>query len=657
MKRKQSILVRILLCFAFVITVFAVWFGVSTTKTSDYNVKALQTDVDIVCFSENTLYTAKKGQNSLYVVEQSGEVKTVHEFETSIDGLFSSDGILAVSLQDRTVHFLQNGELLNSINVGYPLQYFDYSAKTRKMVFSSSLSTTQNYIFVFENVNFAALEKYDYYVQPINTPFGIGISDADENIYFATYNAKVYKCIKGTTLAGTSKQVFEVTQLVKDFKIANDGSFLFGMQNGEIAVYGKDFQQIHTFKVSATSVQLAYGGGDVFAAIADDGKACFTYLSEKTKNIVTNGVATVSSVTLSKNGELAMVRGGAPTIIAVEKANLLNVRKWAIPTMITAIVLLFAMATCIILANKVQGFVPYFKELGRQINKYKRIYLYLLPLFGLLAVFIYYPVVWGLAIAFQRYKNGVFVEWVFLDNFIDVFTNDYFLSSVKNMLTFLVTDLLKALIVPVIVAELLLAIKSEKSQYAARVLMYVPGILPGVATMLLWRYGIYGGGGVLNSVCASLGLEKWATHDFLGSESTALGSLIFMGFPWVGSYIIVYGALTGIPESYKEAARLEGCPGWKMLFYIDLPMIFAQLKYIFITSFIGSIQDFNRVYLTTEGGPGNATYVPALELYFNINRFYNYGNAAAMGIFLFVIIFICSMFFFNFKKQREEGVA
>ncbi|MBQ7879888.1 MAG: sugar ABC transporter permease, partial [Clostridia bacterium] len=107
---------------------------------------------------------------------------------------------------------------------------------------------------------------------------------------------------------------------------------------------------------------------------------------------------------------------------------------------------------------------------------------------------------------------------------------------------------------------------------------------------------------------------------------------------------------------YKEAARLEGCPGWKMIFFIDLPMIFAQLKYLFVTSFIGSMQDFNRVYLTTEGGPGNATYVPALELYYNINRFYNYGNAAAMGIFLFVIIFVCSKFFLKVKKQNDEGV-
>ena len=351
-----------------------------------------------------------------------------------------------------------------------------------------------------------------------------------------------------------------------------------------------------------------------------------------------------------------MAREGEFTIIDGEKASLLNVRKWLIPTLACLVVALLATAVCIILANKMPNFKPYFKDLGKRIYKYKRIYLYLLPLFGMLAVFIYYPVVWGFALAFQRYKNGVFVEWVFLDNFIDVFKNEYFLSSVGNMFVFLVTDILKALVMPVVIAELLLSMRSQKSQYAARVMMYIPGILPGVATMLLWRYGIYGAGGLLNTFFGGIGLEKWATHDFLGSESTALPSLIFMGFPWVGSYLIVYGALSGIPASYKEAARLEGCPGWKMIFFIDLPMIFAQLKYLFVTSFIGSMQDFNRVYLTTEGGPGNATYVPALELYYNINRFYNYGNAAAMGIFLFVIIFVCSKFFLKVKKQNDEGV-
>ena len=79
-------------------------------------------------------------------------------------------------------------------------------------------------------------------------------------------------------------------------------------------------------------------------------------------------------------------------------------------------------------------------------------------------------------------------------------------------------------------------------------------------------------------------------------------------------------------------------------------------KYVFVTGFIGSIQDFGRVWLTTGGGPGYSTYIPALELYNNISQFNNYGMAAAMGVFLFVIILIITIFNMKIKTQSAVGV-
>lgn len=58
-----------------------------------------------------------------------------------------------------------------------------------------------------------------------------------------------------------------------------------------------------------------------------------------------------------------------------------------------------------------------------------------------------------------------------------------------------------------------------------------------------------------------------------------------MGFPFVGSYLIFYGALMNVPSSYYEAAELDGCALWKRIFIIDIPMISAQIKYVFILAF------------------------------------------------------------------------
>ena len=84
---------------------------------------------------------------------------------------------------------------------------------------------------------------------------------------------------------------------------------------------------------------------------------------------------------------------------------------------------------------------------------------------------------------------------------------------------------------------------------------------------------------------------------------------------------------------------------------MDIPMISPQMKYIFVTSFIASVQDFGRIYLTTEGQYG--TNIPAFELYQNIVTYRNYGVASAMGIILFLFIF--AMTLVNMRMQTAKA--
>jgi ABC-type sugar transport system permease subunit len=115
--------------------------------------------------------------------------------------------------------------------------------------------------------------------------------------------------------------------------------------------------------------------------------------------------------------------------------------------------------------------------------------------------------------------------------------------------------------------------------------------------------------------------------------------LVLIGFPFVGAYLIFYGAIMNLPKEYFEASRVEGCSWIKRIIKIDIPLIAPQIKYIFIITFIGAVQEFNLVYLTTQGGPGHATYTPMLEMYNNVTQFQNYGLASAMGLFMFVLLF------------------
>lgn len=275
-------------------------------------------------------------------------------------------------------------------------------------------------------------------------------------------------------------------------------------------------------------------------------------------------------------------------------------------------------------------------------------YTFILPTFVLLGLFMYVPAVWGLILSFFDYVPGVYTRPVGFANFVAVLKDPFFTGGIGNMLIFLVTDLIKALVPAVLIAELILALNSKKAQYWVRVLIYIPGILPGVAVLLIWTKGIYGDMGLLNSIVELFGGRG---TDWLGNDKTALMSLVMIGLPWVGQYILFYGALMSVPESYKESAKLDGCSWLKSIVYIDFPMIRPQLKYVFIITFITSIQDFGRVYMTT--GQTTATNIPALQMYMTLNSGSGYGRAAAMGMLLFIIVFGATLV--NLKAQKTES--
>ncbi|MDY2880039.1 MAG: sugar ABC transporter permease [Candidatus Borkfalkiaceae bacterium] len=655
MKTKGNLIKGFLAVFALLsvvslaMTVFCIMNG---KRLSDYGTSAILDETDLAVFAGDSLFAAEKGGKTLRATVNGKEVSA--GLDSEITGLYSSDGTVAVCLQNRRVVFYDEAfALLGSVEPGYPVDGFAFSAKRKTIAFTASTSSTRNYIFVYENSTPSSVGERYSVSSPVRSA-GIGVNNADGNVYVAGYNSAVCKLVPSSSGKGETVEVFRHRLGVSSFLITESGYFVLGSSNGDVDVYDEKYLPVRTYGTGNMPVTLAGGYGEEFSALTEDGKEFFLSAAED-YSVRVAGVSVATAFSRSRSGETVALRPGARVLVSARKASSASFAlRWKIP--LVWCFCIFFVLTVVFTAMAVSPEnVRKAKALGRNIAGSGTQYLMLLPIFAFLSVFIYCPVVWGFSIAFRQYRNGVAVDWVFLDNFQKIFTNEYFLSSIKNMLIFLITDLLKALIIPVIVAELLVAMRSKRGQYAARILMYIPGVLPGVATMLLWRYGVYGTDGLLNSLFAALGNAKLAAHDFLGSESTAIWSLVWIGFPWVGAYIILYGALTGISVSYFEAAELDGCTGMKRIFLIDIPMIRPQLKFVFITSFISSIQDFNRVYLTTEGGPGKATYTPALEMFYNINKFYNYGVAAAMGIFLFVIIFAFSMFFLYAGKRGEEG--
>lgn len=289
------------------------------------------------------------------------------------------------------------------------------------------------------------------------------------------------------------------------------------------------------------------------------------------------------------------------------------------------------------------------KVIKTDLIKHKWIYIAILPFIALICLFCYYEAIGAISFSFFEYTRDMPTRnWNNFNNFRKIFADSQFLTQVKNMLFFLVFDILFAIVPPVLFAFMLSIMVSKKYSKLSRTLLFIPGILPGVATMLIWKIGIFGDTGVLNKIASQL-FGATSTIKFLENGDIAVWSLLLMGFPYVGTYLIFYGGMMNIPSSYYEAAELEGVTVMRRLMQIDIPLIASQLKYVFITTFIHSVQNYARTYML-----GWKSATPVSCLYEAIQRG-DYGLSSAYAVLIFAFLLVAMIVNFRSQKKDLEG--
>lgn len=284
-------------------------------------------------------------------------------------------------------------------------------------------------------------------------------------------------------------------------------------------------------------------------------------------------------------------------------------------------------------------------------------YLLLLPTFALLLTFNYYPALRGLLYAFQEVNPGISEpRWVGFDNFVKMSRDTVLHQSFINMAVYVFATLAKSLVLPLLVAVLISRLVRERLRYGFQTLFLFPIVVPGMVGILLWKGFIYDPNfGLVNQALDLVGLGA-LKGAWLGEHSTALMSIVFVGFPWVGGvgFLIFLAGLLGLPTSLNESARIDGATGFRIFWSIELPLITGQIKLVTILTFIGSIQDFAGILVMTNGGPGTATLVPALHMYNYAFRFQDFGYGAAIGFVLFILIMAITIINMKLIKSNEN---
>ncbi len=265
-------------------------------------------------------------------------------------------------------------------------------------------------------------------------------------------------------------------------------------------------------------------------------------------------------------------------------------------------------------------------------------YLFLLPTFALIGLFSYYPALLALYHSMTDWNGILLADYVGLNNFREMLRDQVLLASLGNMVTVAIWSLVVTLTVPLLVAELIYALRNNRAQYWYRLLFVAPIVVPFVVTLLVWRFIYDPDLGLLNALLERLGISfqsRW-----LGDPDLALYCLLFIGFPFAaGTNVLIYLAgLQSIGESVIDAAKLDGATGLRRMISIDLPLIMGQVRLLGILSLIGGIQGFGAQLVLTRGGPGYATMVPGMWMYETAFSYSRMGYASAIGTSMFIVI-------------------
>lgn len=304
-------------------------------------------------------------------------------------------------------------------------------------------------------------------------------------------------------------------------------------------------------------------------------------------------------------------------------------------------------------------------------------YCFILPNFLGFLLFISLPVVASLVLSFMSWDIFNPPQFVGLKNFVDLFlfhlSPEAVFSSLKDYLFFwkylapndyefwyfLYNTVFFMLGIPLgMIASLLMAIVMNRQLRGItffRTIYFLPSISSIVAIALLWRWIYNPDYGLLNTMLTAAGIQgpAWLNHPVWAKIS-----LVIMGL-WsgIGGYnmLLYLAALQGIPRHLYEAAEIDGANAWQKFVNITVPMLSPTTFFIFIMSVIGGFQGgFQSAYLMTRGGPGGATTTIEYYIYNNAFVWFHMGKASALAWFLFLIIFVVTLFNWKYGGKKVQ---
>lgn len=281
-------------------------------------------------------------------------------------------------------------------------------------------------------------------------------------------------------------------------------------------------------------------------------------------------------------------------------------------------------------------------------------YLYLLPALLVYGVFLLYPLLRAVHLSFFEWDGITLGRYVGLSNYADLVKDAGLRAAFGHALVLIVFYAGLPVLIGLVLASVL-ARARVRGLGLFRTVVFLPQVVAMVVIAIAWRQ-IYAPDGGLNDLLRAIGLDS-LTRGWLGDYTFALPAVGVVG-TWFETGLVTVLLLAGmarIPRERFEAARLDGAGPVAEFFAVTLPAVRGEVAVASTLTVIAALRTFDLVYVTTAGGPGTSTSVPAYEVYHRAFELGQVGSAAAIGVGLTVLIF--GLTFGMLKLTEERGLA
>jgi multiple sugar transport system permease protein len=296
------------------------------------------------------------------------------------------------------------------------------------------------------------------------------------------------------------------------------------------------------------------------------------------------------------------------------------------------------------------------------------------PIMLYMMLFALLPMVWAVTLSFFDYApqrdGGGFLglgginPFVGLDNYAQMFTaaqpSRVFRQAFVNTVLFSFVYLPLNLLITLPLAAMVESVHHRLRNWF-RAVYFLPTICTTVAVALIWENIFSPQWGLASSAIKSVGLtppRAWLsdpTAHVLGVPLAMVAVIITYVWMDFGYNLVIFiAALQGIPQSIKDAARVDGANPFQEFWHVTLPLLRPTLLLVCVLTMISSFQQFVIFYQMTGGGPRDQTVTLVMTIYQNAFRYQNMGWAAAISMVLFLIILALTLVQFRFLRSDWE---